>query len=180
MNGIVVVDEDGNLGSDGGALHGRVTNAEGDIQTLKTTKVDKTRLDSFGPNPAGPVGSLERWAGGVNGTLTTHNAQISQLYTLSAQQGAMLSDHSRLLTDHTNQLGEHGKAIAISLSMPDAWLSDKKRFGIFGSVGGFGDETALGFAAIGRIDNTWSVNAKFGTDTSFDQFGWQIGAGAQW
>ena len=64
--------------------------------------------------------------------------------------------------------------------MPDAWLSDSKSFGVFGSVGGTGNETAVGIDAIGRIDETWSLNAKLGTDVEFEQFGWQAGFGAQW
>jgi hypothetical protein len=174
MHGIVVVDEDGNLGSDGGALHGRVTTAEGKIATNTgniTTNTNniaatKQRLDVFVPSTSAPTGSLENWAGGVNGSL--------------ASQGAAITANTAMLSEHAARLDEHAKGLAISLAMPDAWLSDKKRFGVFGAVGGFGDETAVGFAAIGRLDETFTLNAKFGSDTSFDEFGWQVGVGAQW
>lgn len=120
-------------------------------------------------------------------TLTTHAAQIGSLETVAAAHEVRLDAHDALLSQHSATLGAHGKrldeharGLAIAVAMPDAWLSDKKSFGIFGSVGGFEDETALGFAAIGRVSDTWSVNGKLGFDTSGKSFGWQIGAGAQW
>jgi hypothetical protein len=125
-------------------------------------------------------GRLATDGGQIFSTLGTHNSQIAALQDLAGVHGARLDAHSALLSQHTAQLDEQAKGLAIAMAMPDAWLSDKKRFGIFGAVGGFGDETALGFAAIGRIDETWSLNAKLGADTEFDQFGWQIGVGAQW
>jgi hypothetical protein len=109
-----------------------------------------------------------------------HNDQIGELYSLNTGQQTTLNAHTALLSEHTARLDEHEKGLAIAMAMPDAWLSDKKHFGIFGSVGGFGDETAVGFAAIGRLDETFSLNAKFGSDTSFNEFGWQVGVGAQW
>jgi trimeric autotransporter adhesin len=91
-----------------------------------------------------------------------------------------ISANTALLSQHTAKLEEHSKGLAIAMAMPDAWLSDKKRFGIFGAIGGFEGETAIGFAAIGRLDETFSVNAKLGADTDFDHIGWQVGVGAQW
>jgi len=118
--------------------------------------------------------------------IVTHSEQIGSLDTVTAEHGARLDAHDALLSSQAATLGAHGKklaeherGLAIAMAMPDAWLSDKKRFGIFGAVGGFGDETALGFAAVGRIDETWTLNAKGGTSTDFKGFGWQIGAGAQ-
>jgi hypothetical protein len=149
--------------------------------TVINGKVDKTRLDTFKPTGAvGPYSTLENWAGGVNSTLGTHNSQIAALNSLTASHGATLNAHGALLSEHSAKLEDHSKGLAIAMAMPDAWLSDKKRFGIFGAVGGFGDETALGFAAIGRIDETFSLNAKLGSDTEFKEYGWQVGVGAQW
>lgn len=137
----------------------------------------KTTITSNGVSTSGEV-TIK----GVNvhQTLTTHNDQIGALEGLAAQQGATLNAHSALLSDHSARLDEHAKGLAIAMAMPDAWLSDKKRFGIFGAVGGFGDETGIGFATIGRLDDTWTINGKLGSDTEFDQFGWQVGFGAQW
>jgi hypothetical protein len=131
---------------------------------------------------------------GHDTTLATHTGQIAQgvahdavqdgrlgsLETVTAGHGATLNAHSALLSAHSAKLDDHSRGLAIAMAMPDAWLSDKKQFGIFGSVGGFDDETAIGFAAIGRIDETWSLNAKLGTDIEGKNFGWQVGAGAQW
>ena len=115
-------------------------------------------------------GSLEVVTSDSGGRIATDGGAIFS--TLDA--------HTALLSQHTKRLDEQAKGLAIAMSMPDAWLSDKKTFGIFGSIGGFGDETAMGFAAIGRLNETWSVNGKFGADTSFEEFGWQVGFGAQW
>jgi uncharacterized coiled-coil protein SlyX len=105
---------------------------------------------------------------------------IGSLELATEQQGAAINAHSALLSQHTAKLEDHSKGLAIAMAMPDAWLSDKKRFGVFGAIGGFDGETAMGFAAIGRIDDTFSLNAKLGADMDFDQFGWQVGLGAQW
>jgi hypothetical protein len=163
-----------------GALQSGHVAQQGQINTLQSGKVDKTRLDNFGPSNAAPAGSLERWAGGVDGALTTHNGQIAALESLAATQGAQINANTALLSQHTAKLEDHSKGLAIAMAMPDAWLSDKKRFGVFGAIGGLDGETAMDFAAIGRIDETFSLNAKLGADMDFDQFGWQVGVGAQW
>jgi hypothetical protein len=123
------------------------------------------------------AGSLEVVTSDSEGRLATDGGAI---YNQLGAHSSTLDAHSAMLSDHATRLDEHSKGLAIAMAMPDAWLSDKKRFGVFGSVGGFDDETALGFAAIGRIDETWSLNAKVGSDTEFKHFGWQVGAGAQW
>ncbi len=116
------------------------------------------------------IGSLEVVTSDSGGRLATDGGAIF----------SRLDSQSALLSQHSATLEEHEKGLAIAMAMPDAWLSDKKHFGIFGSVGGFGGETALGLAAIGRLNETWSVNGKLGSDMDFDQFGWQVGFGAQW
>ncbi len=93
---------------------------------------------------------------------------------------AILSQHSATLGAHSRRLDKHEKGLAIAMSMPDTWLSDKEKFAIAGNIGGFGDETALGFAMIGRVNETWSLNMGVGTDTSGDEFGWKAGARAGW
>lgn len=103
-----------------------------------------------------------------------------RLATDGGETFRQINANSDAIASHGVRLDELDKGLAISMAMPDAWLSDTKKFGIFGSVGGYNGETALGFAAIGRIDETWSINGKLGTDTDFEQFGWQVGAGAQW
>lgn len=129
-------------------------------------------------------GPLEVVTSDSGGRLATDGGaifnQLGSLESTSASHGVRLNAHDALLNAHSAQLEDHSKGLAIAMAMPDAWLSDKKRFGIFGAVGGFDDETALGFAAIGRIDETFSLNAKIGGDTEFKQFGWQVGVGAQW
>jgi hypothetical protein len=122
-----------------------------------------------------------------DGRLDGHDTAIGSLETITASHtstlnahSALLSEHSATLKDHGNRLDEHEKGLAIAMALPDAWLGDSKQFGVFGSVGGFNNETAVGFAAIGRIDQTFSLNAKFGADTEGKQFGWQAGVGAQW
>lgn len=124
--------------------------------------IQDNRLNSFN----GTGGSLETWASGVDSTLNAH--------------GAMLSDHAVQLGKIHGTLSEHAKGIAIATAIPDAWLSDKESFAIAGGIGGFGDETALGLIAIGRIDNTWSLNAGLGADTEFKEFGWKAGVRAGW
>ncbi len=125
-------------------------------------------------------GRLATDGGQIFSTLSTHNDQINDLYNLNAAQQNSLNAHTALLSEHTKRLDEQEKGLAIAMALPDAWLSDKKHFGVFGSVGGFGGETAIGFAAIGRLNETWSVNGKLGADMDFDQLGWQVGFGAQW
>jgi hypothetical protein len=137
---------------------------------------DKSRNRQQGP--------VEVVTSDSGGRLATDGGEIfGRLGSLeggASAHSALLSQHSATLAAHSDKLEDHAKGLAIAMAMPDAWLSDKKRFGIFGAVGGFDNETALGFAAIGRIDETWSLNAKFGGDTEFKQFGWQAGFGAQW
>lgn len=116
----------------------------------------------------------------IQGVNTVQNGRLDSLETLTADHSAAINAHSALLSEHTARLDEQEKGLAIAMALPDAWLSDKKSFGIFGSVGGYNGETAVGFAAIGRLDETWSLNAKFGSDTEGKQFGWQAGFGAQW
>ncbi len=149
-----------------------------DAQDAK--KVDKTRLDNFGPSNAAPAGSVERWAGGVNSTLTTHNQQIAALESTTADHERAISAHSALLSQHTAELDRHAKGIAIAMALPDAWIESNKRFAVAGSVGGFDSETAIGAAAILRLDDIWSVNGKLGADTDFSEMGWQVGARASW
>jgi hypothetical protein len=184
-HGIEVIVKDtatNKVGSDGGKIVDVINaNAHTMIHNdtvLDNKKVDKTRLDIFGPSPAAPAGSLEHWAGGVNHTLGTHNDQIVALQNLTASHTASINAHSALLSDHSARLNEHEKGLAIAMAMPDAWLSDKERFAIAGNLGGFGDETAVGFAAIIRVDEHWSLNSKLGSDTQFEQFGWTVGARA--
>jgi hypothetical protein len=110
-----------------------------------------------------------------NGSLIVNGDNIPG--HLSAHD-AMLSQHAATLSDHSARLNEHEKGLAIAMAMPDAWLSDKERFAIAGNLGGFGDETAVGLAAIIRVDEHWSLNGKFGSDTQFEQFGWTVGARA--
>ncbi len=113
----------------------------------------------------------------------TNEIQDGRLDTLDGRIGdaqQAISAHSALLSQHSKRLDEQEKGIAIALSMPDAWLSDKDRFAIAGNIGGFNGETALGFAGIGRINQTWSLNSKIGTDVEFKQFGWSVGARAGW
>lgn len=141
---------------------------------------NKARLDTFTPDSGGADGSIEKWAGGVNKSISDIENVNTEQWKAIHDNSSLLKEHSATLSQHTQKLEEHEKGLAIAMAMPDVWLSDSKSFGVFGSVGGFGDETALGFAAIGRVDKTWSLNAKFGGDTEFKQFGWSAGAGAQW
>ena len=119
-------------------------------------------------------------------TLALHSTQLAEaasaigsLETVTASQGLALAAHDALLSDHARQIGEHSQGLAIAMAMPDAWLADGKRFGIFGAVGGFEGETAIGLAMIARVGDGATVNAKFGADTGFEVTGWQIGAGFQ-
>ena len=125
-------------------------------------------------------GTLASDGGQIYGTLATHTGQINDLIGVTSTHGAAISAHTAMLSEHTARLDEQAKGIAIAMSLPDAWLGEKEKFAIAGNIGGFGDETAIGFAAIGRIDQTWSLNAKFGGDTEFKEFGWTVGARAGW
>lgn len=123
------------------------------------------------------VGSLEVVTSDAQGNLATDGGAI---YNQLGQYGNTLDSHSAMLSAHSKKLEEHAKGIAIAMSLPDAWLEEKKRFAIAGSVGGFDGETAIGAAVILRLDETWSINGKLGSDTEFDQFGWTVGARASW
>lgn len=123
------------------------------------------------------VGSLEVVTSDSQGNLATDGGAI---FNQLGQFGSTLDTHSAMLSAHSKKLEEHGKGLAIAMAMPDAWLSDKERFAVAGSLGYYDEETALGFAAIGRIDQTWSLNAKVGTDTEFKQFGASVGVRAGW
>lgn len=123
------------------------------------------------------VGPLEVVTSDANGNLATDGGAI---YNQLGQYGQTLDAHSAMLSQHSKRLDTLDKGVAIAMAMPDAWLSDKERFAIAGSLGGFGDETAIGFAAIARIDQTWSLNAKAGADTEFKEFGFAVGARAGW
>lgn len=122
-------------------------------------------------------------APGITSQLSKDRQVGSLELVTSDAQGRLATDGGSVfnrLNAFGTRLDEHAKGLAISMAMPDVWLSDKKRFGIFGGVGGFEGETALGFGVIGRIDETFTLNAKGGADTDFDHFGWQVGVGAQW
>ena len=112
--------------------------------------------------------------------LANHGGRIGNLEADNANQWSHIRANSEMLKQHGEHLDTIDKGLAITAALPDAWLGDSKHFGVFASVGGFNDETAFGFAAIGRINQTFSINTKLGTDTSFEEFAWQLGAGAQW
>lgn len=155
-----------------------------------TNATQDGRLDGHDTTLASHTGTLATHTGqiaGVQAVNVVQDTRLGSLETLTAGHTARLDSHDALLSQHAATLGAHGKrldeqerGLAIAMSLPDAWLSDKKRFGVFGAIGGFGDETAIGFAAVGRLDDTWTLNAKAGTSTDLKGFGWQIGAGAQW
>jgi hypothetical protein len=123
------------------------------------------------------VGSLEVVTSDSQGNLATDGGAI---YNQLGQYGSTLDSHSAMLSAHSKKLEEHSKGIAIAMALPDAWLESNKKFALAGNVGGFGDETAIGAAAIFRLDETWTINGKLGADTEFDQFGWTVGARASW
>lgn len=157
-----------------------------DHQLTLGTKDDTIRAEGIPTQKARnrQQGPVEVVTSDQGGRLATDGGEIfSRLDDLDGS----VSNNRTLIDRNSDAIARNGikiddlsKGVAIAAAMPDAWLGDTKRFGIFGSVGGFDDETALGFAAIGRIDETWSLNAKLGVDTSFDKVGWQVGAGAQW
>jgi len=111
----------------------------------------------------------------ADGTLASDGGQI---YGALESHSGRLDAHAALLSDHGRRIGEVERGVAIAMAMPDLWLSDKERFAIAGNIGGFGDETAIGLGAILRIDQTWSLNTKIGSDTEFNDVGWTIGARA--
>lgn len=153
---------------------------------LSNTDGSSTEVTSKGVTTNGTVSakvlSTQDSAGNVYANvgdeLSTHNGQIAALNNVTASQGAAINANTALLSQHSAILDEHSKGIAIAMALPDAWLGDKEKFAIAGNIGGFGDETAVGFAAIARLDQNWSLNAKFGSDTSFEEFGWTVGARA--
>ena len=106
------------------------------------------------------------------------NGRLDSLEYKSYKHSAALSNHAAILDNHSRTLDIHSKRLAISMAMPDTWLSDKENYAIAGNIGGFEDEGALGFAAIVRIDDNLSFNAKVGSDFRFDEFGWSVGARA--
>jgi hypothetical protein len=122
-------------------------------------------------------GSLEVVTSDSEGRLATDGGAI---FNQLGEYGSRLDSHSAMLSAHSKKLEEHSKGIAIAMSLPDAWLESNKRFAIAGSLGGFDDQTAIGAAAIFRLDETWTVNGKLGSDTDFEQFGWTVGARASW
>lgn len=130
------------------------------------------------------VGPLEVVTTDSQGRLASDGGEIynrlGSLEGVTGSHGSQLNAHSALLSQHSARLDEHAKGLAIAMAMPDTWLGEKDRFAIAGNLGGFSDETAIGFAAIARIDQTWSLNAGVGSDTEFEEFGWKIGARAGW
>ena len=167
------------------ALGAGAKSTDSDQVTLGTAK-DTVRAEGITSQKSKDrqQGPLEVVTSDSGGRLATDGGaifnQLGSLESASASHEVRLNAHDALLSQHSAQLEDHSKGLAIAMAMPDAWLSDKKRFGVFGAVGGFDDQTAVGFAAIGRIDETFSLNAKIGSDTEFKQFGWQVGVGAQW
>lgn len=160
-----------------GALQSENAAQQTQINTATTTNNQQdTRLDGH----ENRITATEDKNTEQDDRLYGHDVAIGSLEGRMTGAEQAISAHSALLSQHTAQLEEHSKGLAIAMAMPDAWLSDKKRLGIFGSVGGFGDETAVGFAAIARLDETFSLNAKLGSNTDFDHVGWQVGVGAQW
>jgi hypothetical protein len=98
---------------------------------------------------------------------------------LDAHQ-AILSQHSKEIGQINGRLDKHEKGLAIAMAMPDAYLQQNENFAIAGNLGFFDDQTALAFAAIGRINQTWSVNAGIGSDTGFEEVGGRVGVRAGW
>ena len=168
---LVPVDNGTALGSGSSVQHNHSTAVGADA---KSTKEHQVTLGTGSDTIKAPGITSQKSKNRQNGPLEVVTSDENG--NLATDGGAIYGQ----LDNHSSQLAEHAKGLAIAMAMPNAWLSDKKSFGIFGSVGGFDDETAVGFAAIGRIDETFSLNAKFGSDTEFKQFGWQVGAGAQW
>jgi uncharacterized coiled-coil protein SlyX len=147
-------------------------NTEQDKRLDKNDKTDKKQWFAIGGLAHE---NHQQWK--AIGGLAAWNQQ--QDMRLNAHE-AILSQHSATLGAHSRRLDKHEKGLAIAMSMPDTWLSDKEKFAIAGNIGGFGDETALGFAMIGRVNETWSLNMGVGTDTSGNEFGWKAGARAGW
>jgi chromosome segregation ATPase len=134
-------------------------------------------------------------------TLATHTTQIAgvqahnviqdnrlgSLETVTAGHEVRLDAHDALLSQHASTLASHGnrldkleKGVAMSMAMPDLYLTEKERFSIAGNIGGFNDEIGFAAGAAMRLDQTWSLNAGVATDSEFKEFGWKAGARAGW
>lgn len=129
-------------------------------------------------------GPTELVTSDANGNLATDGGATHTAIKQNASDiGAVQADNANqwnAINGNSDRLDTHAKGLAIAMSMPDAWLGEKEKFAVAGNVGGFDSETALGFAAIARIDHTWSLNTKFGADTGFEEYGWTVGARAGW
>ena len=141
-------------------------------QVTLGTKDDTIRAEGItsAKSKARQEGAIELVTSDVGGRLATDGG-------LTFDQ---ISANSDLLVTHGAHLAKLDKGMAIAMAMPDLWLEQGKRFGVFGGVGGFGDETALGLGAIARVGDGFTLDTKFGADTSFKEFGWKVGAGYQW
>lgn len=109
--------------------------------------------------------------------LVTHDAD-GNLGTDGGSAFQTINAHSALLSDHSARLDEHAKGLAIAMSLPDLYLTERERFSIAGNLGGFGDETGIGAGVAIRLDQNWSINGKLGADIEFKEFGWSVGARA--
>lgn len=123
------------------------------------------------------VGPTELVTSDSGGRLATDGGQTFARID-SAEQA--ITANTALLSQHSARLDTLSKGVAISMALPDVYVESNKRFSIAGNIGGFDGETALGFGAALRLDETWSVNGKLGTDTEFNEMGWTVGARASW
>jgi trimeric autotransporter adhesin len=121
------------------------------------------------------VGSLEVVTSDSEGRLATDGGAI---YNQLDSHSSTLNAHTALLSDHSARLDEHAKGLAIAMSLPDLYLTERERFSIAGNLGGFGDETGIGAGIAIRLDQNWSLNGKLGADIEFKEFGWSVGARA--
>lgn len=163
---IVTSDSEGRLATDGGATH---TAIQGNALAIGQNKAKNVEQD---------------------GRLNNHNNRINHNYGLIQDNAAdigvnslaigdnrsAIQDNRSAIENNTTRLGQVEKGLAISNALPDTWLSDNEDFALAASFGFAGDETAVGASTIVRVDHNWSLNGKFGADTSFEEYGGSVGA----
>jgi autotransporter adhesin len=75
----------------------------------------------------------------------------------------------------------HADGIAMALALGGAMAPpDGKTFAISGNVGLFEGAQAMGFSAVGRLDESWFVNASVGMGFSTNTVGGRLGATYSW
>ncbi|MCX7407175.1 MAG: YadA-like family protein [Planctomycetales bacterium] len=129
---------------------------------------------------SGPVRFVTADNGG-NLATTDANSIVtgsSAFQNLQSDVGQNSNDIRNLQSD--SRQNTEGVAMAIALGGSAGILPDDKTFAASSNIGTFQGQSALGFGAVGRLNDNWFLNAGVGTGISHGTVGGRAGVTYAW